>query len=346
LVDILSQDEIDALLSAVSTGEVAPEETDKVIKKRSVVPYDFKRPNRVSKDQMRTLQMIHDSFARAVTTSLSSLLRTMVEVNLIAVDQLTYAEFILSLSNPTCINVVGMNPLKGNAVLEMNPALVFAIVDRLLGGKGLAIKETRAMTDIESSVIEKVIMIALRDLKEVWMHILELNFQLVEKETNPQFVQIVAPGEIVILITLEIRVGEGAGVMSLCMPYIVLEPIMTKLSAQHWINASQREERAHSYDLMKDNMDTTLVSLISELGNANLTIQEILELKENDIIRLNTNINDDIVIKIGNRQKYKGFPGINRGNKAVKIRQFIEPQESEEKGKNKNKGENIEDSKK
>ena len=250
--DILSQEEVDALLNAVSTGSLVPESAadksapaegslslDNPDRDKSVVLYDFRRPDRVSKDQMRTLQNLHDGYARLLSTTLSSYLRTLVEIDIVSVDQLTYSEFMMSISNPSCIYVFQMEPLEGAAIFEVNPSLVFFIVDRLFGGQGKPSEHNRELTDIEKNVLTKIVERALLNLKEVWEHVGIFTPKIESYETNSQFVQIAPPNETVILISLEVRMKHGSGLISLCFPYMLLETVITKLSGESWISGQR-----------------------------------------------------------------------------------------------------------
>ncbi len=237
MTEILSQDEIDALLSAISTGDVDTEEIKDTGEQKKVKIYDFKRPDKFSKDQIRTLQMMHETFARLTTTSLSAQLRTLVSVHVASVDQLTYEEFIRSIPNPTTLGIVNMDPLKGSAVMEIDPSITFTIIDRVFGGAGEPLKINRELTDIELSVMENIIVRVLSNLRESWSTVIDLRPRLGNIETNPQFAQIVPPNDMVVLITLETKVGDVEGMMNFCIPYITIEPIISKLSAQYWYSS-------------------------------------------------------------------------------------------------------------
>ncbi|HPB83895.1 MAG TPA: flagellar motor switch protein FliM, partial [Spirochaetota bacterium] len=202
MTEILSQDEIDALLTAISTGEVDTTDYTATKEQRKVKIYDFRRPDKFSKDQIRTLQMMHETFARLTTTALSAQLRALVSVHVASVDQLTYEEFIRSIPNPTTLAVVNMDPLKGSAVLEIDPSITFTIIDKLFGGRGEQTKISRELTDIEQSVMEGIIVRILGNLREAWSNVIDLRPRLGNIETNPQFAQIVPPNDMVVLITL------------------------------------------------------------------------------------------------------------------------------------------------
>jgi flagellar motor switch protein FliM len=325
MADILSQNEVDALLSAISNGEVesseeghAPEEGDSGAS-GSIYRYDFRRPDIVSKDQLRTLQMLHKTFCRYLTTNLSTFIRSIVEVNLVAVDQLTYGEFNLSLSNPTCINVFSIAPLEGRAVLEINPVLVFSIIDRLLGGQGEPPATVRPLTDIEQSIISKVIDLFLAGFREAWQNIVKFDLKVEERETNPQFVQVVAPGETVILISCEVKMAQVSGILTVCLPFVYIEPIMSSLSAQHWISSTQKaptEDMKHS---LRARLDQSKLDCRVVLGRSRLSIRELLDLKRGDVVPLDQKVNRPLEVYVKGRKRFLGKPGVSGKNRAVQV---------------------------
>ena len=228
--EVLSQDEIDQLLMAFGSGESDTEDFRQVKDTRKIKIYDFKRPDKFSKEQIRTVQMMHETFARLTTTSLSAQLRSLVHVQVASVDQLTYEEFIRSIPTPTTLAVINMDPLKGNAILEIDPAITFSMIDRLFGGTGQGTKVQRDLTDIEQSVMEGIIVRILANMRESWTQVIDLRPRLGQIETNPQFAQIVPPNEMVVLVTLETKVSDEEGMMNFCIPYLTIEPIISKLS--------------------------------------------------------------------------------------------------------------------
>lgn len=324
MADLLSQDEIDALLTAVNTGDVPeptqqePEESEK-----KIVNYDFRRPEMLSKDQMRTLQMIHDNFARSYTNTLSGYLRTIVEVNLLAVDQLTYGEFIMSLPDPTCISILSASPLEGLCIFEMNPLLIFTILDRLLGGKGNCGKEIREFTEIELAVISDIVKRALETLHQSWMHVDNIDYQIKRMETNPQFVQVIEQSETVVSITFEAKIGPSSGVISLCFPYICLKSILPRLSAQRWVTSMSQGTEAD-----KENIESALthahIDMNVILGQVKLTIKDLLNLKTGDVIKLDTKIKENAVAKVGGIDKFRCEFGLLGRNKSIKIADIID----------------------
>ncbi len=329
--EVLSQDEIDQLLTAISSGDIETEEVAQQTDQRKIKIYDFKRPDKFSKEQIRTVSIMHETFARLTTTSLSANLRSLVHVHVASVDQLTYEEFIRSIPNPTTLAVINMDPLKGSAVLEIDPSVTFSIIDRLFGGKGEGTKVSRDLSDIEQSVMEGIIVRILGNMREAWSQVIDLRPRLGQIETNPQFAQIVPPTEMVVLVTLETKVGEVEGMMNFCIPYLTIEPIISKLSAQYWYSSVRRGTTTENLNILRDRLSTIEVKVAAEIGKMDLTVRDILSLKAGDVIRLsNTRVTDQMVLKVGNMPKFLCRPG-KVGNKlAVMIMSRLEDISKEE----------------
>jgi flagellar motor switch protein FliM len=324
MTDVLSQDEIDTLLSAMTSGEVAPDTLLQTKEQKKIKIYDFRRPDKFSKDQLRTLQMMHETFARLTTTSLSAQLRAMVSVHVSSVDQLTYDEFVRSIPNPTTLAIVNMDPLKGSAILEIDPSITFTIIDRLFGGKGEPLKISRELTDIEMAVMEGIIVRILGNLRESWSNVIDLRPRLGNIETNPQFAQIVPPNDMVVLITFETKVAEAEGMLNLCIPYITIEPIIGKLSAQYWYSSVKRGQTMEYASLIKDRLSIVYLPVICEIGTSEITLRDLLNLQKGDVIKLNTRISEDFILKVGNRKKFKCRPGTLGKRIAVQIGEKLE----------------------
>src|SRR6056297_2143995 len=305
MTEVLSQDEIDQLLTAISSGDVETEEISQPAEQRKIKIYDFKRPDKFSKEQIRTVSIMHETFARLTTTSLSAQLRSMVHVHVASVDQLTYEEFIRSIPNPTTLGIINMDPLKGSAILEIDPAITFSVIDRLFGGQGEGTKVNRDLTDIEQSVMESIIVRILGNLREAWSQVIDLRPRLGQIDTNPQFAQIVPPQEMVVLVTLETKVGEVEGMINFCIPYLTLEPIISKLSAQYWYSTVRRGTTTENLNTLREKLATVAVKVVAEIGNMGLTVGEVLSLRPGDVIRLpNVRVSDPMSLNIGNRQKF------------------------------------------
>ncbi len=330
MTEVLSQDEIDQLLTAISSGEVDTAEVHQATDQRKIKIYDFKRPDKFSKDQIRTVSIMHETFARLTTTSLSAQLRSLVHVHVASVDQLTYEEFIRSIPNPTTLAVINMDPLKGSAILEIDPSVTFSIIDRLFGGKGEGSKFTRDLTDIEQSVMEGIIVRILGNLREAWSTVIDLRPRLGQIETNPQFAQIVPPTEMVVLVTLETKVGEVEGMMNFCIPYLTIEPIISKLSAQYWYSSVRRGTTTENLNILRERLENVEVTLVAEIGHMNLTVREVLALRVGDIIRLDgVRVTDPLVLKIGERKKFLCRPGVVGNKLAVQVTKKLEGMDEE-----------------
>ncbi len=302
--EVLSQNEIDSLLAALSSGNVdlaTITETDE----RKIKLYDFRRPDKFSKDQLRAIQMIHDSFARQLTTSLSTLVRSIVSSEVASVDQIAYDEFIRSLVQPTVIGVLEMYPLSGNAILEMNPHLVFTIIDRMLGGKGEPLRKPRDLTDIERTVVERIMMKVLEHLEESWSTVVDVRFRFETMESNPFFVQICPGTDMVLLVTLKIQVAETQGIMNLCIPYFVMEPMIDKLSSQHWFASTGKKPLEGTREVLAARMQGVSIPLALELGHGLLTLSDVLALHPGDVIRLDEGPEDAMKMRVGNRVKFR-----------------------------------------
>jgi|YNPMSStandDraft_1061717.scaffolds.fasta_scaffold17983_2 flagellar motor switch protein FliM len=330
MTEILSQEEIDALLTAVSSGETlpaaeVPQKPAAGVKreKKRVKVYDFRRPDKFSKDQIRTLQMMHETFARLTTTSLSAQLRTLVHVHVVSVDQLTYEEFIRSIPSPTTLGIINMDPLKGSSVIELDPSITFAIIDRLFGGKGESLKTNRELTDIELSVIEGIIVRLLGNLRESWTNVIDLRPRLGNIETNPQFAQIVPPNSMVVLTTFDTKVGDVEGMMNFCIPYITIEPIINKLSAQYWYSSIRKGITTENLELIKEQIEDIPIKIIAKLGETELKFSEVLQIKEGDIIRLDNSANSLAEVIIGKSVKFRGKPGIVGKRRAIQVQEVV-----------------------
>lgn len=330
MTEILSQEEIDALLTAVSgtsnpnTGDVDSHDGVKAVghKKRLKV-YDFRRPDKFSKDQVRTLQMIHETFARLTTTSLAAQLRSLVQVHVVSVDQLTYEEFTRSIPSPTTLGIVNMDPLKGSSVIEIDPAITFSIIDRLFGGKGETLKTNRELTDIEMSVIEGILVRLLGNLREAWANMTDLRPRLGNIETNPQFVGIVPPNSMVILTTFDTKIGDVEGMVNFCIPYITIEPIIGKLSAQYWYAAINKAITTEHINFIKQQLNDIKLTVIAQLAETTLSFSEVSKLKEGDVIRFDTGVNSDMDIFIGRNVKFKAKPGLFGSRRAIQVHEVL-----------------------
>ena len=323
--DVLSQSEIDKLLSALSDGSVSAEEVKAEEEERKVKNYDFKRPDRFSKDQIRTLFMLHESFSRLLNTYLSASLRTMVEIEVLSVEQLTYQEFVQSMANPSVIGILALPPLKGNIIVEVNTDVAFAYIDRVFGGEGKSGLKSRALTDIETAVMRRFIDTVTNYFKEAWSNVVEFRPNFETMETNPQFAQIVPPSDMVVLVTIHIKMGEVDGMMNICIPYLVLEPVMSKLTTSFWVAASaDKESTPEQVADLQRKIERTQVPFKVELGSVDITINEFLTLGFGDVLQLDTLTQDELVCYVGSNAKFRARPGTSGKRMAVQISGIIE----------------------
>jgi flagellar motor switch protein FliM len=322
--DVLSQSEIDELLSALSTGVVSAEDMKIEQTQRKVKVYDFKRPDKFSKDQIRTLYMLHENFARLLNTYLAAHLRSFVNISVASVDQLTYEEFIRSLPNPSVISIFQMRPLKGSVLLELNPNIVFAIIDRLFGGPGAAPAKPRPLTDIEEVIVKRVLAKTLESFTDAWKQVIALDPRMDAIETNPQFTQIVPPNDMVVIITLQTKIGQAEGLLNICIPYLVLEPIMSKLSTTYWVASSMAKQASdEGISALQRKLEQTLIPLVVELGVIRVNVHELLGLSPGDVLQLETRVEDDLKITVGSSEKFRCKPGISGKKLAVQITEII-----------------------
>ncbi|HBF36646.1 MAG TPA: flagellar motor switch protein FliM [Firmicutes bacterium] len=324
MADVLSQAEIDSLLEALSSGSIKVEEVISDEKKKKIKPYDFRRPNKLSKDQIRTLVMLHENFARLLTTSLSTYLRSMVRAQVVSIDQLTYEEFTKSLHNPTVMNIISLKPLEGNMLIEISPQLAFAIVDRLLGGYGYSLEKIRELTDIEQTVIKRVVAKILPNIKEAWQVVAELNPGFESIELNPLFTQIIPPTDMIVLVTLEVRIAEAFGLMNACLPLAVLEPILDRLNAQVWFTrSSNKTSNNQSFLAIQQRLAQAAIQVSAELGQATISVGELLTLAVGDVIQLDQSVKALLDIRVGNQIKFKASPGVSDNRMAVQVAKVL-----------------------
>lgn len=320
--EVLSQNEVDALLSAVSEVSVdVSAEADKG-PAREISVYDFKRPERVSKDQMRALETHHEVMARNLAATLSGHLRTIVDCKLTTVEQLTYSEFIMSLPNPTCFNVMTAEPLEGKSILEINPSIVFPIIDKLLGGlAGPGSVPDREMTDIERKLFARITDRILTHLRETWNPIKKLDFAIVQTESNPQLLPIVAPNEVVVLISFEVRMGEASGMMNLCVPYPVIEPVMGAFSTvQSWYSQTRKsQEVREAEDYLQTSMKNAVLEVITYLAATDISVKQLLELSVGQVLVTEKSLNQPLLLTVSGKPKFLGRTGSFRGKRAFQI---------------------------
>lgn len=317
--EVLSQNEIDALLSALNSGEIDVHEIKEEKEERKVKDYNFKIPNKFAKDHTRTLQIMHENFSRLLQTYLSGYLRALVQIEVISVDQLTYNEFSNSMPNPSVLGIVDFSPLNGSIIVEMTPSISFAMIERVLGGTGHGFERARGFTEIELTLIEKIMGQIISFFKDPWKNVIELKPRLKKIETNPQFAQIMSPNETVALITLNAKVGSTEGMIHICIPHLVIEPVIPKLSTKFWFSGINKEITGSDLKIIEKKIQSTLLPIRVVLGSNDITVRDFLGLGIGDVVSLNTAENDDLKIFVGNLLKFRGKPGLKKNKVAVKI---------------------------
>ena len=330
--EVLSQSEIDALLSALSTGEMDAEELRKEESQKKVKTYDFKRALRFSKDQIRSLTRIHENFARLLTTYFSTQLRTYVQISVASVDQIPYEEFIRSIPKMTILNVFEVLPLEGRIVMEVNPNIAYAMMDRVLGGSGASVNKVNNLTEIETRIMSNLFEKGFENLQEAWSTITEINPNLTEFEVNPQFLQMVSPNETVIVISLNTQVGDVTGMINICIPHVVLEPIISKLSVHYWMQTISKDRSPLEIKTLEKKVKSADVSVVAEIGKTEITIQDFLSIGIGDVIELNTQVGQPYIIKVGELPKFLGQPGKVGKKMAIQILDTFKGGEDEDDG--------------
>ena len=325
--DILSQNEIDELLKALNTGEIDVRQIQSATQEKKIRVHDFRRPSKFAKDHLRTLHIIHDNYARLITNFLTGYLRTLVQVDVVSVESLAYNDFINSISNPAVLAIVDFTPLTGSIVFEMAPSIAFALVDRILGGKGNSIEKIREFTEIELAIIERIIHQTLSLMKEPWENVVSIKPRLERIETNAQFAQIIAPNEMVALITLSARIGDAEGMINICIPHMVVEPVIAKLSTKFWFSVIEKGITDETRQIIKNRIENTKVPVKAILGRTAITVSDFLELQPGDVLPLGTNINDDLEVLVGDLMRFTAKPGVRKNKVAVKIVKIVKREE-------------------
>jgi flagellar motor switch protein FliM len=325
--DVLSQSEVESLLAALDQGgggEAAAPSASRgpgAELRSHITVYDFKRPERVSKEQMRAFQALHEGFSREFGAALSGMLRAIVEVKLISVDQLTYSEFVFSLENPTCFNLIWSEGLDGHFILDLSPSIVFPIVDRLLGGgkDGSAEYPSRPFTEIEFHLASRITKLSIAALDNAWDNICQLKLRVQQVESNPQLVQIVPPNEVIVLISFELTMGDLRGIMNLCIPFNTIEPLASKLSSDSWSAYQKKGADPEQQRNLVGGVRRAPVELVVQLARTNLTAKELAQLAVGDVILTERDIRQGAQVTVEGRPMFQAFPGTLKGRKAIRV---------------------------
>lgn len=317
--EVLSQNEIDALLSAITKGEMDADELKKEEDEKRVRIYDFKRALRFSKDQIRSLTRIHENFARLLTTYFSAQLRTYVQINVTSTDQLPYEEFIRSIPEMTILNVFEVPPLDGRILMEVNPKIAYSLLDRVLGGTGESVNKVDTLTEIETKIMSNLFERAFENLREAWSTLADIDPVLSEFEVNPQFLQMVAPNETVVVISFSITIGEISGMINMCIPHVVLEPIIPKLSVHYWMQTSKKECEPAELQTLENRVQKAELPIVAELGPTDISVLDFLNLTIGDVIELRHPIDQPLSVTVGEVPKFLGQAGRVNKRMAVQI---------------------------
>jgi flagellar motor switch protein FliM len=324
MAEVLSQSEIDALLSALSSGELKPEELAKDEEKQKVKPYDFRSPQKFSKEHIRTLELIHDNYSRIISNYLTGQVRSNVKVKIESVEQITYDEFIHSIPNPTVLTIFKMHPLNGSILFETNPQFVFQIIDVLLGGTGTGKYKMREFTDIDKNIIKHVNKGLISNMKLAWEDVLTVEPEIEGLETNPALNQTMAPTEPVALITFSVEMNKTNTFINICIPYLSIEKVLDKLVVQYWFQENDEEILRESRQNVKDRLNVVQVSLTGVLGSTNITVDDFLKLSVGDVVTLDNKSSSPVKLQVEDKSYYLGKPGVIGKNLGIQILDIID----------------------
>ena len=324
--EVLSQNEIDSLLQALSSGELDADDISNIDEKPAK-NYDFRRPAKFSKEHLRTLEIIFEHYGRLLSTSLPVYLRKNIQVTVVNSEACTFSEFSTALANPVLLSVVSMDPLGGNILLELAANLGFAMIDRMLGGPGNPLDKPRDFSEIERSIIDKILAVCVQLMREPWRNVIDIDPVLERVETNPQFAQIIAPSEMIAIVTLSIKIGDIEGLMNVCLPYFTLEPVMDKLNTKFWF-ASMKENNEENYEEYIENVVRKVsMPIKAVLGKSVISVNDFVNLQKGDIIKLNSKTDSEMEVYVGNIKKFKALPGSQKDSYAVRVTSILREEE-------------------
>ena len=326
MADVLSQSEIDALLNAISAGEIETTESENEVKVRE---YDFRTANRFHKEQMRTLRIIHDTFARLFAAYLSGTLRVMCGAEVLSVEELKYQEFVNSLPEPVLLGVLRQPPLVGSILLEISPDISFAMISRLLGGPPAGAGITREFTEIELVLLERIMRQFLPLFAESWEKIIKVGTSLDRIETSPQFAQIVASNETVAIVTVNVAIGEVSGLVNICLPHLAIEPVNRQLSTKLIYQSGPERETEPAAEDIKIRLERSPLDVTAVFKPTTLTVRDVLSLQQGDVVQLDHLLSDPLVLKVAHLSKFKVELGVKDNRYAVKIAETIHKEETE-----------------
>ena len=320
--DVLSQNEIDALLNALSSGELDVDEI-KESGEKQVKDYDFARPSKFSKEHLRTLEIIFEHYGRLLSTNLPVYLRKNVQIEVMNSEAVTYQEFSNALSNPVLLGIVNFAPLQGSIIIEMATNLGYAIVDRMLGGKGEALEKVREYSEIELLILERIFIVCVNLLHEPWQNVVEIHPRLERIETNSQYAQIISPSEMIAIITIQVKIGDVEALMNICLPYITVEDVIDKLNTKYWYANMQEQDETNYADTIEVLIQKAQIPVKAILGTSTISVSDFSTLQVGDVIRLDRGAEEELDVFVGNIKKFAALPGSSGENYAVRITEVI-----------------------
>lgn len=324
--DILSQSEIDQLLHALSSGELDADEF-KDNGEKTIKNYDFERPSKFSKEHLRTLENIFEHFGRLLSTNLPAYLRKNVSIEVMNSEAVIYQEFTNALSNPVLLGIVDFSPLEGSIIVELAQNLGYAIVDRMLGGEGNPLEKSRDFTEIELAIIERIFTVVTNLLPEPWENVIHLEPRLTRIETNSQFAQIIMPSDMAAIVTMNVKIGVVEGMMNVCIPYTVVEDVIDRLNTKFWYASMQVLDDTRYHDVIEVAIARARIPVRAVLGKSTISLNDLLNMQKGDIIKLNSKVEDELSVYVGNIRKFTALPGSSSDSYAVKISTIIREEE-------------------
>ena len=324
--DILSQNEIDALMKQLSEGDLDMDQIQGEDEKQ-VKNYDFSRPTKFSKEHLRTLEIIFEHYSRLISTNLPVYLRKNVQVTVASSETVTFSEFSNALSNPSVLGIVNFAPLNGNIIIEIATNLCYAMLDRMLGGSGQPLEKSRDFSDIELTILQKLLVMFTQLLREPWKNVLEISPVLSRLETNPQFAQVIAPSDMIAIVTLNMKIGDVEGMINICLPFFTLEDVMDKLNTKYWFSTMQENHDEHYEEYIESMIRRVDIPIKAVLGRSTISVNDFLNLQVGDCIRLDSRVDTDMNVYVGNIKKFTALPGTEKDSYAVQITSVIREEE-------------------
>ncbi len=324
--EVLSQNEIDNLLASLASGDL---DVDSISgeEEKQVRNYDFGRPTKFSKEHLRTLEIIFEHYGRLISTNLPVYLRKNVQVTVASSETVTFNEFSNALSNPVILGIINFDPLNGNIIMDLATNIAYAMIDRMLGGLGQSLDKARDFSEIEMTIVQRILIMMVGLLREPWRNVVDVSPVLQRVETNPQFAQIIAPNEMIAIVTLNLKIGDVEGFMNICLPFITLEDVMDKLNTKYWFSTMQENRDENFKEYIESMIKRVDIPIRAVLGKTVISVSDFMNLQVGDCIRLDTKVDSDMEIYVGNIKKFTALPGANDDSYAVQVTSVIREEE-------------------